>query len=328
MNHNPLVSIIIPVYNSERYLAETINSALEQTWQNKEIIIVDDGSTDDTLCIAQGYAANHPEIKVYSQANKGACAARNYGFEQSRGEYIQFLDADDLVQADKIAKQVAMLNGSKHDIIGCHWVRFIDSIINTYGGVGPAESISRELSSTEWLINRQMMSPHAWLCPKEIISKSGGWDEGLSVNQDGEFYFRVVEQSKKVMFCPDTTVYYRHPLANTNVSKLNSYKKYESLYLAAVSYKNVLNRLSPNSVAAKKAVGQYFRELALQFYPNYPELYKKCTEQEEYNLTSFDSILTHKLKILSNTIGWKAARRLQAFYRNEKGFEPVKNGDN
>src|SRR5580698_4662849 len=95
----PLVSIIIPSYNSENHLAETIKSALSQTWVNKEIIIIDDGSTDSSVQIAKGFESN---VKVLVQKNKGASAARNAGLKEAKGDYIQFLDSDDLLSPDKI----------------------------------------------------------------------------------------------------------------------------------------------------------------------------------------------------------------------------------
>src|SRR3954463_5077031 len=101
---NPLVSIIIPVYNAEKYIAETINSAADQTWSNKEIIIIDDGSTDGSLAIAKRFA--NDQIKVFSQANKGASAARNRGLLEAKGKYVQFLDGDDLLMPNKIALQL------------------------------------------------------------------------------------------------------------------------------------------------------------------------------------------------------------------------------
>jgi glycosyltransferase involved in cell wall biosynthesis len=86
---NPLVSIIIPVYNAASFINETINSALQQTWPNKEIIIVDDGSTDDSLILAKKFEGDI--VKIFSQQNKGASAARNKGLAEAKGDYIQFL---------------------------------------------------------------------------------------------------------------------------------------------------------------------------------------------------------------------------------------------
>ena len=87
----PLVSILIPAYNAQKWIADTLRSALDQTWESKEIIVVDDGSTDRTLEVARRFEAQG--VRVFAQENQGAAAARNKAFSLSRGEYIQWLDA-------------------------------------------------------------------------------------------------------------------------------------------------------------------------------------------------------------------------------------------
>src|SRR5262245_53234733 len=100
----PRVSILIPAYNAGVWIAESIRSALAQTWENKEIIVVDDGSSDDTLRLARRFES--AAVLVVSQANQGAAAARNKAFSLCQGDYIQWLDADDLLETDKIERQM------------------------------------------------------------------------------------------------------------------------------------------------------------------------------------------------------------------------------
>ena len=119
-----LVSIIIPTFNSEKFLKETLDCAINQSYLFKEIIIVDDGSIDKTRLILKDYSDKYNFLRVYHQVNKGACNARNFGFEVSKGELINFLDADDLMDYNKIEKQVAIIKNSQDSIIGCNWIRF------------------------------------------------------------------------------------------------------------------------------------------------------------------------------------------------------------
>ncbi len=91
----PLVSILIPAYNAEQWLGDTLKSALAQTWERKEIVIVDDGSTDGTLALARQFESD--VVRVFTQKNQGAAATRNSAFAFSKGDYIQWLDADDLL---------------------------------------------------------------------------------------------------------------------------------------------------------------------------------------------------------------------------------------
>ena len=103
----PLVSILIPAHNAGKWLADTIQSALDQTWQNREIIVVDDGSTDNSLAIARRFATEG--VGVVTQPNQGAAVARNTAYSLCHGDYIQWLDADDLLEPDKIELQVYQL---------------------------------------------------------------------------------------------------------------------------------------------------------------------------------------------------------------------------
>src|SRR5690349_19675037 len=106
----PLVSILIPAFNSQKWLADTIRSAIGQTWERKEIIIVDDGSSDQTLAVAKRFGSKN--VVVVRQDNQGAAAARNRALSLSQGDYIQWLDADDLLAPDKIVRQMEALERS------------------------------------------------------------------------------------------------------------------------------------------------------------------------------------------------------------------------
>ncbi len=110
----PLVSILIPAYNAEKWLADTLRSAIAQTWDRKEIIVVDDGSKDQTLAIARQFESDC--LKVFTQKNQGAAATRNRAFSLSKGDYIQWLDADDLLAPEKIAKQMEALGDSPNKL--------------------------------------------------------------------------------------------------------------------------------------------------------------------------------------------------------------------
>jgi glycosyltransferase involved in cell wall biosynthesis len=121
---NPLVSILIPAYNAEEWIADTIRSTLGQTWPRKEIIIVDDGSTDRTLSIAREFASG--DVSVFTQPNQGASAARNKAYAVSKGDYIQWLDADDLLAPDKLEKQMHAVSScqSNRTLFSSAWAYF------------------------------------------------------------------------------------------------------------------------------------------------------------------------------------------------------------
>ena len=209
-----------------------------------------------------------------------------------------------------------MLQAESNCIIGCRWIKFIDRLDNNIGGTGPYETIRKNITAVEWLLERRMMVCHAWLTPRNLIEASGGWDEALSSNQDGEFFYRVIAGAKTVLYQDDTIVYYRIPPDRNSVSVMNSPEKYVSLYKAAVSYKNVLNALTNHSEIGKTAIGNYFRSLAFDnFYPSFPGLIKLCKEQEEYSFANNKPLLTGVTKTVAGFIGWKLSKRLALWYR-------------
>ncbi|NEU06791.1 glycosyltransferase family 2 protein, partial [Flavihumibacter sp. R14] len=124
IRHIPLVSIIIPVYNSEKLLTQAIQSAKDQTWVHTEIIIIDDGSEDSSLAIARSFETEN--IRVLKQKNQGASAARNMGLHHAKGDYIQFLDADDIISPNKISDQLLLLENDPMYLGLCGTVYFND----------------------------------------------------------------------------------------------------------------------------------------------------------------------------------------------------------
>src|SRR5258707_4184604 len=125
MSGKPLVSILIPAFNAQEWIADAIKSAIAQTWPWKEIIIVDDGSTDQPLRIARQFASK--QLKVSAQQNQGGAAARNKAFSVCQGDYIQWLDADDLLAADKVACQMKVLErcSDRRILVSGAWARFM-----------------------------------------------------------------------------------------------------------------------------------------------------------------------------------------------------------
>ena len=121
MENNNLVSIITPLYNGERFVGQTIESVLAQTYTDWEMIIINDGSKDNSLAVAESYAAKDPRIKVFSQPNGGSAAARNNGIRRAAGRYLALLDADDLWEPAFLEMQFALMHEKKCQLVyGAH----------------------------------------------------------------------------------------------------------------------------------------------------------------------------------------------------------------
>ena len=218
-----LVSIIIPLFNKEKYISETIESAFSQDYPNIEIIVVDDGSTDQSLEIVQRYKG---KIQIHTQVNQGAPRARNFGFRKSKGEYIQFLDADDILGPKKISSQVGRLTGEQFAIATCPWVHDNEAL-ESRKSIYKDFECSADLLHAIWS-SGEFFNPASWLLPRDIVEKAGPWDEELLVDQDGEYFARVLLQGCKVLFAEKGFCTYTKPSVE-NVSNLNSYEKKKSL---------------------------------------------------------------------------------------------------
>lgn len=227
-----LVSILIPSYNAEQWIVETIESALSQTWNNKEIIIVDDGSTDETLQIAKKFESTL--VKVISQENRGANVARNKALEFAQGDYIQWLDADDVLSPDKVEKQMMAKNDGANTqvLLTSSWGKFYYRRKNA---IFSPTNLWCDLDPIEWLIIKfndgVWMNPATWLVSRELTELAGPWDERLVRDQDGEYISRVVSKSEKVKFVPEAKSYYRQ-CNPKSLSRHLSDKSIESMFLA------------------------------------------------------------------------------------------------
>src|ERR1035438_9516693 len=189
---NPLVSIIIPCFNAEHWVSAAIESALGQTWRETEVIAINDGSSDGSPAVLRRYVG--PRVQVIDRPNRGAAAARNAGMRAAKGEFIQFLDADDLLTPAKIASQVALLGPKGDGVVGtARWARFQgDSALAKEEADSP---LFADLAPIDFLLlhtaGGYMMHPAAWLVPSAVARAAGPWDEALSINDDGEYFARV-----------------------------------------------------------------------------------------------------------------------------------------
>ncbi len=212
----PLVSILIPAYNAEEWIADTLRSAIAQTWEHKEIIVVDDGSTDRTLAIARQFESD--QLRVIANEHQGAAATRNKALSLSRGEYIQYLDADDLLATDKIAKQLEALgqSASKRTLLSFSWGQFVYRYYRSYF---VPTALWCDLRPVDWLMRKMtlgvFMQTAVWLVSRELAEAAGPWDTRLLGDDDGEYFCRVLLASDGVRFVPESKVYYRRSGVNS-----------------------------------------------------------------------------------------------------------------
>lgn len=311
---SPLVSIIMPALNAEPWIAEAIDSCLRQTWQNIELIVVDNGSTDHTAVMARQF--NSPALRVLECTRPGASAARNAGLDAARGEFIQFLDADDVLDSRKIEVQLTrLLQAPKDTLASGAWARF--AARPGERALVP-EPVWRDLSPEEFLIESWMgggmMPIFGWFTPRHLIEAAGPWNEHLSVNDDGEFFARLVLQSAGILFCSDATGYYR-TAAKPSTSKSRNHDAMRSALRAIELSCRVLQKRT-SSARARRACACQYQRFAFDCYPEHGDLVRKAEEQMR-------ALGGGELKcpggpgfqLVSALLGWKAARRIQAISR-------------
>jgi glycosyltransferase involved in cell wall biosynthesis len=251
----PLVSILTPAYNAEPWIAETITSALQQTWPRKEIIVVDDGSTDGTLSVASKFSKDG--VTVVSQKNSGASAARNHAYSLCHGDYIQWLDADDLLAPDKIARQIEFAETVKnpYKLLASEWGRFL---YRTKSARFISTPLWNDLSPLEWLVRKMTlnvwMQPGCWLVSRELTDAAGPWDERLSFDDDGEYFCRILLKSQGVSFVRGAKAFYRATGPGSLSSVDYSSKKLESAWTSLQLHIQYLLGLEDNPRTRNAAV--------------------------------------------------------------------------
>ncbi|WP_300727646.1 glycosyltransferase family 2 protein [uncultured Bacteroides sp.] len=262
------VSIIIPCYNAEKYIGRSILSALQQSYTQTEIIVINDGSTDNSLSEIQ--KIQDSRIKLINQTNQGAAKARNNGLQQATGDYIQFLDADDILDKDKILNQMKQLAGlgyPEKTITFAQWYRLTDkqelpsknnqSIWHDYNS--PIQLL------LDMAIVGCCLPPIVYLTPKSLIEEAGMWDETLSLNDDGEFFARVIEKSERILFCGNAIAIYRS--TSNSLSKRLSSKAALSEIRSLIQTADILKNkpLEHTDIAIKKMI----TSCLYSFYPRY-----------------------------------------------------------
>ena len=309
----PLVSILIPCYNAAPWLAQTLESALVQTCPHKEIIVVDDGSTDDSASIARTYADRG--VRLVTQENRGAAAARNHALQHAQGNFIQFLDADDLLAPDKIEQQMRGLGIADGLIAAGPWGRFDD---NPAAAVFTPEANWRDSEPVDWLAlnfaGRGMMPPAAWLTPRSLIDAAGPWDERLTLNDDGEYFCRVLLAANRVIFCASARSFYRSNLAGS-LSRRRTEAAWRSAFLSQdLCARHLLAcEASPRT---RRACADLFQRLAFAAYPDDPGLVRQCEAKvRSYGGSDQRPGGGRGFRVVTLLLGWKFAQRLRVWAR-------------
>jgi glycosyltransferase involved in cell wall biosynthesis len=320
---NLKVSVIMPVYNGEKFIDAAILRLKEQTYKDIELIVIDDSSTDETFKIAKSY--ENDKCKVYKQENAGAAVARNEGLKHATGGYVQFLDVDDLLSNDKIEKQVKALIGQNNKVAVCNYIEFfekselegckeptyqsafikssdspVDFLINLYGGNGKAHFIQT----------------NSWLTPRNLIEKAGWWRSYRCPDDDGEFFARILLASDGIAYVPGVYNYYRRTAKEMSLSSSTNNKYLQNTLLTIdLKFKYLLKY--SNSSALRKAMATQYLRFAIFTFPNNLVLSEIAYRRFKALKTKVEMpVLGGKwVEALKIALGWKAARLFKYYLR-------------
>ena len=309
---NPLVSILIPAYNAQEWIADTIKSAICQSWKHKEIIIVDDGSSDQTLAVARQFASH--QVAVVHKENQGAAATRNHALSLSQGDYIQWLDADDLLSPDKVAKQMEAAEKWRSDrtLFSSAWGFF--AYRPDRAKFSPT-SLWCDLSPIEWQLRKMEENLHmqtaTWLVSRGLAEAAGPWDLRLISDDDGEYFCRIILASEGIRFVPDARVFYRMtPLSRLSYIGQSDRKK-EAMFLSMRLHVRYIRSVE-DSDRVRAACITYLQNWLINFYPERTDIVEELQELAK-ELGGYLEVprLRWKYAWLKPLVGYRFAKQAQ-----------------
>ena len=225
---NELISIIIPIYNTENYLAECLESIINQTYYNLEVLLIDDGSTDNSGRICDDYAQKDTRIKVIHKENGGVSSARNIGLDLARGEYLVFIDSDDFVDEDYIKKMYDGLKINDADVLFCKHAQYINGEIKHVQENFPSNLTVdfKDKNFVEFILRSISAKNHIFIGSTRILYKKSSirnirFHCGIKISEDVLFSIKILLGVRKIAFINDCLYFYRQ----REGSAIYSYRK-------------------------------------------------------------------------------------------------------
>lgn len=307
-----MISVLVPAYNAAAYLPTALDSLLSQR-VDLEIVVCDDGSSDGTLEIARGYMKLDPRIKVLSQPNSGAAAARNAALRHSIGDSIFFFDADDFLAPGSLAAMCDMASRYPGDGVYAPWIKFAHAPNTPIEG---RPSLDQTLPGWRWLeLAFQLDEPTyvgRFLLPRNVVQAVGGWNERLGFQDDMEFFARVIARLPVMHYCPNALFCYRQGVAGS-ISNTRNRQSTESLLLATkLAVRHLLD--AKDTPRARRAAARQLMLVAHVTYLHTPDISAEAERlADDIAPSIFDrpslrgGIARRAMQLL---LGWKKALRL------------------
>lgn len=284
---NPLVSIIIPVYNVEEYINESLESIVQQTYENIEIIIVDDGSTDDSISNINTYM-QLKNVTLINQENKGASAARNTGLKNAKGKYVYFFDGDDLLESGAINTFVTEMENNNLDLLlfsgkSFYDIDFKDNIaLPQYTKEKSSSGTITGVKALEILVssNEYTPSPCLYFIRRDfLLNKHLKFYEGIRY-EDELYTLKLLLVSKKTKIIPEI-FFHRRVRGNSVTTSTNYVRKFSDLYVVIIEALSFIqNRTTSYDLKVKRAINKKLGQIYSSLINSYIYLDKEDTDTE------------------------------------------------
>lgn len=309
----PLISIVVPCYNAKNWIQETLESVLTQDVGDMEIIVVDDGSTDGSGDIVKD---EFPFVRLIRAERSGPSKARNLGTKESKGEFIQYLDADDLLAPGKLKVQLEAIQNSGADIAYGDWQKLVKTTDNKYikGGV-----IGRELKNPEVDLFNSWNPVNVYLFKRIIVEKIGGWNERLSIIQDARFSLDCALRGARFVYCPGVMAYYRIH-SSGSVSTRDPIKFVQECFKNACEIEEYLTRRGSINKSYRKALLRAYGYVARASFkkdkPTFEMAYRALKRLSHRYIPENP----RHLRLASQLFGYRNAEYIAVWYRKMKAI--------
>jgi glycosyltransferase involved in cell wall biosynthesis len=247
ISHHPLVSVIVPAYNAAKYLAQNIESVLRQTYRNFELLVVDDGSTDDTAEVVARYG---DRVIYFRKPNGGGASARNYGIARSRGEFIAPLDADDYWLPGKLERTMAVFEKTAADVVftACTYVDDDGRRLFDYFPRFRKHHLYNDLLLRNFIPNGTV------LMRRKIVESIGGYDERIFIPNDWDLWLRLAEVCR-IEYLPEPLTCYRRAASSISLDVERQHRE----QLMVVDKVERRNRLLPKEALTRARASLYYK---------------------------------------------------------------------
>jgi glycosyltransferase involved in cell wall biosynthesis len=311
----PLVSVILPCYNAERWIRETLETVWAQKVERLEAIVVDDGSTDRSAAIVEHECG--PAILIRT-TNGGASRARNIGLSAARGRFVQFLDADDPLPPSKLATQIEALERTGADVAYCDW-QYLS--LQPDGRFEPGDVIAREIDGDAdvALFSDCWYPIHAYLFRRTVVDRVGGFNEALPIIQDARFALDCALRGGRFVYCPGIVTQYRMHSSTQN-SRRHPDAFNRDVFRNARDVEQWWRENGGLNEAREEALVTSYQYVARSMYRRDDAAFDAAWRALEMIRPGFCPTAPRALGLVSRVVGYRQAEEVAYRYRQVKRF--------